>query len=621
MTIRRFFHLTFAITANLACTHASLDVQSVSAHTAVSVEKPCGPGAAPEECLRSKRPAVEIRIVDASSVQWARLSSDGGFMVASVQTHLSDGSDVSFVSAFDLRTRRELWRIRLADADRPAASDCFLLPSGVALAFRGSGDAEPGVVVLDRQTGAKKWHRSSSDAPWGLQVLGADEENDFLLTTEGHSVRVVDGASGKVLATMPVFPGDETDIPRIHWTPNAAYVVASGIARVARRERRFSWQQRFATYGYNPSDPGHTELTDEGAAALAVSGIISAFTLPKLGVGALVWQTRRYGATDADYRIARTTAPIAVGGRLCVGSLGIISCFDEKTGAFVWSRRFRLAQFRSVTEGPDSLCAVAGGIFLHRRGMSLSIERSRSGPLVCLNPRDGGELAGLEMPFTHGIALTQAALGEYDSQTAWKEAVQAATAAPNREDEGPSPSAAIGVQSGLLVADDHQVVLFELPSGRMASTTDLGDIGSVQQLASTADTVVASTDGGFAGFDRRTGALLWKRPLAITGVQAIEFSNHDSQGLVRISEIAGREIDYANGAVLDKGMYWLLPDAKILVAGGAHGALTGISLDDGSVRWQLDSVGHASIDGTAPNRFLVLIGGNSIGVYKLTASN
>jgi hypothetical protein len=254
IALGRFLHLAFAVTTNLACTHASLEVHSVSAYLPAKVEEPCGLGIAPEECLRSKRPAFEVRIPDVSSVQWARLSADGGFLVASVKTHIADSSGVSSVVAFDLRTHRELWRAKLAgDYLRAAASDCFILPSGVALVIPSGDETDGGLLMLDSQTGAKKWALPSRD----LQVLGADEENDFLLTAQGRSINVVDGASGTVLAAKYVALWEEIIRPRIYWTPSAAFIVGSGVTRVARRERRFTWQQRFATYaerGYSSSN-------------------------------------------------------------------------------------------------------------------------------------------------------------------------------------------------------------------------------------------------------------------------------------------------------------------------------------------------------------------------------
>jgi hypothetical protein len=174
--------------------------------------------------------------------------------------------DGSFVVAFDLQARREPWRVQLVEgARRLGPSDCFLRPSGVVLAIAGGSGEEAGAVMLDGQTGAKKWQRfpierrrgggkgagrESLDSSAFVRILGADESNDFLLTAEANSVNVVDGANGTVLAAIYVSPGNEAGAPRIYWIPAAAYVVASGIARIARRERRLTWQQRFITYAY-----------------------------------------------------------------------------------------------------------------------------------------------------------------------------------------------------------------------------------------------------------------------------------------------------------------------------------------------------------------------------------
>jgi hypothetical protein len=107
--------------------------------------------------------------------------SKEGILVVSLQTHLSGGSDVSSVSAFGVWARRELWRVRLADFDRPAASDCFLLPSGVLLAIPNSSNKTAGLILLDPQTGAKKWERSSDD----LRLLGVDVDPRLRLVHVG----------------------------------------------------------------------------------------------------------------------------------------------------------------------------------------------------------------------------------------------------------------------------------------------------------------------------------------------------------------------------------------------------------------------------------------------------
>ena len=615
---------------SLACAHATPGVQlSVATRVLANVAEPCGPGVGPEECLRSNRPAFDIRI-DGATPAWARLSRDGNLLIASFETYAEQGPEISSVSAFDLRARRELWRMRFKNSDGPTANDCFVLPSGIALAIPNDDGKPGGVVMLDTQTGAYKWQRRSSDGPWGVRVLGADEENDFLLLVDGGSVDLVDAATGKNLAAIDVSATDDADVPRIYWTPTAAYVVASGIARIARRERRLDWRQHFATYAFRPGVPGvkggRGGLTEGGTVLLATTAALSIISVSRGGPWLVAWQTRgatrKVQAVDADLRMGQTTAPIVVDGRVCVGSLGIISCFDEASGALAWSRRFGVAQFRALAAGANSVCAVAGGLYLHHAGTDLTVEQSRSGPLVCLDPRDGEESVRFAAPWGHSeqaVALTQTDLTAYDAQTAWKDAARASANGEQTGKEGAPPSAVAGVQSGILVAEDYRVTLLGLP-GRTTSSTDLSDIGPVEQLATTADTVVVSGKKGYAGFNRKNGAFLWKTPLEVAKLQPVRLANHDPPSLVRVSALAGREIDFSNGANVDAGMYWLLPELRTLVAGGPHGTLNGVSLEDGGVLWHLEPHGDASIDGPSANPCLVVAGDSSIRVYRLPAA-
>ena len=619
--------LAFAM--NVACAHATSPVKASAATARVlaKVGEPCGRGVGPEECLRSNRPAFDIRI-DGSTPAWARLSRDGNLLIASFETYPEQGPEFSSVSAFDLRTRRELWRMRFKDFD-PTPNDCFVLPSGVALAIPNDDGKAGGVVMLDAQTGAFKWQRRSTEGAWGVRVLGADEENDFLLMVDGRSVDLVDAATGKDLAAIDVSAGDETDLPRIYWTPTAAYVVTSGIARVARRERRLDWRQHFATYAYRPGvegvKAGTWGLTDTGKVMLATTAALSIVSASLGGPWLVAWQARRatrgVQAVDADLRMGQTTAPIVVGGRVCIGNMGIISCFDEATGAFAWSRRFGVAQFRALAGGPGSFCAVAGGLYLHHQGTDFTVEQSKSGPLVCLDPRDGEESFRFAAPWGHSepaVALTQTDLAAYDAQTAWKDAAHAGHAEQTSKEA--LPTAVARIQSGILVAQDYRVSSFGLPGGRMTSSTELIDIGPVQQLATTADTVVVSGQKGFAGFDRKSGAFLWKTSLAVAKLQPVRLANHDPQSLVRVSALAGREIDFSNGANVDAGMYWLLPELRILVAGESRGNLTALSLEDGGVLWHLEPHGDASIDGPTANPSLVVVADSSIRIYMVPSA-
>jgi hypothetical protein len=87
--------------------------------------------------------------------------------------------------------------------------------------------------------------------------------------------------------------------------------------------------------------------------------------------------------------------------------------------------------------------------------------------------------------------------------------------------------------------------------------------------------------------------------------------------LARVLDVDARHSYSADR--LDAGMYWLLPEVRTLVPGGLRGTLSGISLDDGLVRWQLEVGEKAAIDGSVANRSIVIVGDALIRVYKLPA--
>ena len=231
----------------LGC-QVNLAVRPVTPAAPALVETECTETTAPEVCISSQRPGHHVQVAGASSVHWARLADDGKLLVASIGTEPLGSDGASSVVAFDLDSEREIWRVELADAGRIRADDCFLLPSGVALVIPEAHGVPQTVVVLDRRTGVPKWQRSrtqkaESDADLtGLQTaslidaVSADEQNDFVVTAESRAVNVLDGATGKVVASVEASHPDGKRAPQVHWTSTSAYVVDSGLTRIPRTD-------------------------------------------------------------------------------------------------------------------------------------------------------------------------------------------------------------------------------------------------------------------------------------------------------------------------------------------------------------------------------------------------
>jgi outer membrane protein assembly factor BamB len=588
------------------------------------VESGCRDTTAPEACMLAEQPRRHVEVRGASSVHWARLSGDGSLLVVSIGTQPPDGSETSFVAAFDLDGQREIWRVQLADGGRIRAEDCFVLPSGVALVTPAADGVPLAVAVLDRRTGALKWQRSTDDkaelggafggqdTPSVAGVVSADERNDFVITADSRWVHVLDGDSGQILASVRVSHPEGKNEPLVYWTSTSAYVVDSGVARIARTGPKRVWWQPLPTYARDLRgiDSALAASGMSVAGSLALSAMLGRVT------GLVVVPT---GDWTDDYEFGRTSNPVEVDGLACLGSLGVVSCFDATSGALAWSRRFPVTQFRALAARPGSLCALAGGFYVHQKGAVRTLKESPFRALYCLNPSDGAPLPGFATPFSTnqpGVSLTREQLAAYDPTA--DDSSLVAHGMPSSE-KSPLLGALAAAESGILVSAGPRVQRLDLPTGAATSTTDLGDIGMVTQLAWAGDTVVASAHGGYAGFDAATGALRWKTPFPVTRLPLMDFSNHDPSGLVRRSVPLGPTIGEAGTDDPNTGTYWLLPEMRTLVASGTDGKLAGISLDDGTVRWRLATQGRVAIDGSPGSPSIVVVSGAHVRVYRLPA--
>jgi outer membrane protein assembly factor BamB len=589
------------------------------------VDATCAGSAPTADCSSASSSDYRIDLPGVSKVDWARLSPDGSLLVASVGVAAPDGKDSWSVVAFDLGSRRELWRVQLSDKGRARPGDSFVLRSGVVLDVPGGDGAKPTVVTLDRATGAVRWERSeangvdaSDDRTWAAaRLVAADEDNDFVVTDEyagasgAHKLRLVGGTLGRVMGTLTIPYRDGLWIaPRVYFTPTDAYVVHSGLARIARKERSIVWQETFPTYGRRP---GSGSIGPGVYAASLGIAVATSLILP-FGVFVAPRDSPR------DYTYGQTSRPIVADGLVCVGSLGLVSCFQEANGALAWSRRFPASQFREFASRSGDLCAATGGVFLLATKKGSAIYRAPSRGVYCVNRSDGERLLDFQTALgasPSATALSWDQLKGYDANAAGTDAARSEAQAVESSTASGQVRAVAAVNAGILVAAGDQVALLDLPRGSALAMNDMSSIGAIHRLVPAGDVVVANGPGGFAAFDAATGALRWTTPCPTSAPPRIVFSSHDPPSLVRSSERFDGTIEASMANVLDAVSYWLLPEAGILVAWRTDGQLVAISLADGAVRWEIEPHGRIAIDGPPTRPSVVVVHDHGIEVFGL----
>jgi hypothetical protein len=572
-----------------------------------------GCGETTEDCSSLRRPRYEVNLAGSSTIGWARLSSDGKILIASSKSDDPDFRRSSIVG-IDLERKKEIWRVSLSEDPLHAPDDALVLPSVVVLAVPESKGALT-IVALDRTSGRELWRRSRKV----VHALGADLHDDFIITDESTHVRLLDAKSGAAAASASLSEASDLGFSRIRLSRTAAYVVDRGITRIPLAAPQLKWYQPFTTCARRSrSEDAMTTAGTVAAvgAAAALTGLLAAGM--KTAVGPPIGALGGSSSETTGYELGRTSDPIEIEGQVCVASLGIVSCFDQTSGAFHWSRKFPIGQFRKLVARPGILCLLGGGPFVRIEDGTAAQAESPYRALYCVRSSDGAPLPGFATPLTSnrpGVPLSTKELAGYNPETG--DQALGDHGIPSGGKGAPRIADITATESGILVAQDGEVLLLTLPAGTTPIRNDLSDLGSVRHLTAAGDIIVANLGHGFAGFDATTGALLWKRLLRLGELPPTRSTEQDRPMVVPTASGqigADYPLTMPRGGMRER--YWLLPRLNTLVAAESGGRLAGISLDAGIITWRLPGADEAVVGG--PDRsWLVTVRGAEIEVYTL----
>jgi outer membrane protein assembly factor BamB len=612
--------LALAVLPLAACvTPIRLGVTPTPGPAPVAVQTLCTDGSESAGCLGKDAPLHRIVLAPSEESTWARVSPDGRTVVMAPTKEGAGKSGVvtqSFV-AVDLAQQKELWRIQLSPDGRALSTVCYFAGDRVVFLSLNS------LIAVDRATGQMAWrYPAPGDKADDVATATYDAANDLFVTQGIKGTHLVDGATGKQVLTQARLAGGPSTLITggpILLAENDAYAYDRGLIRIDRAGRKVLWTRKFAT-----------QATDDHMGAnigLAVLGAL-------MGGGS--------SSVPPDYRFARVTAPVLVGDKILVGSLGVVLCLERATGKVLWAQDLAVPEVDQIAVKGDRVYVMAGGRYLSWVGYgNVSVQEPVRHGLYCLSLADGKPVAPFNSPLNANRvarALTAAHLDHLNDDDAWEEEEDWIDEAKGTPKPAPPPAAkAAGpaaegdpgrapkvdnwtktrhvglalLDSGVLLLTADEVLVLDEATGAVVRRQTLGEIGAAVAAAATRDVVVVRGKAGLMGIDRHTGETRWTQVLRPPG----EYPNVHDAGRVPLVR------NWSLGPLhLGNLSFWVAEQSGVVFLPADSGRLVALRLLDGSRAWEDEGSG-ATVLGPAGDRPAVTRAlGNTVEVHALPPS-